>query len=109
MNDEQEKSLSAEDMAKMETSGFNMALHSKEVALHLAKTEIAKVQLTLLSANYTLKSKEVEQLNTELPVARKEQKRLADKHKKLAKELQEKYGLTGSNWGYDPMTGEIKN
>lgn len=68
----------------------------------------ARTQLILLSAQYTLKNKEIIELEKELRDKESAVHSEKMRTKLIVSEIAEELSLK-SNWGYDPITGEIKD
>lgn len=103
----EERMLSSDELLEMEIG------HAKQdgilTNIKLCKERVlrAEKELQLLSANYTLKKREHEDLKLELIEA---EKRL-EQHKEQCKDRNERikanHDLPDNQWGYDPMTGKI--
>jgi hypothetical protein len=71
------------------------------------KVDLVRKELTLLSANYTLKSKEVTEVENNFRNEQEKKKQKANKHLEYINKIKDDLDLP-NKWGYDPMTGEVK-
>lgn len=102
-----DKKLSSDELLAVETAQYESRLKAKEVELAIKNLDHCKTELTLLSANYTLKSKEKESLTLELNRLNTELEYVKNKQKKKNLEIAKKYELSESKWGYDPLSGRL--
>lgn len=105
--DKEEQSLTPEELRKLEHSFIHTQLKQKDFDKHSVMVQKANTELTLLSAQYTLKSREIADLKQQGKNLEKELQEFKELQKEIRKEIQEKYGLK-ENWGFDPETGVIK-
>lgn len=103
-----EISLTPAELLSLEESDHKRKLKDLAASGHQMKVALAKTQQTLISANYTLKNREVEDLNRDAITIKKELIESERAHQNLVATLREKYDLPKGKWGYDPLTGLIK-
>ena len=104
---EDSKVLSGDQIKVLEDCSQEMRLMEKDVVIAQLRNDLVQKELSLLSANYTLKSKQVTELKNELTKVKEKQKKQNEKRLKLIKQITDDLDLP-KKWGYDPMTGEIK-
>ena len=104
---DEEKKLDEADIRKLEHSFFRCQLEIVNIDKARLSVNKAGVELTLLSAQYTLKSKEIVELKAKLKNLEKESKELTELHSEIKDQIKNKHGLS-SDWGFDPETGVIK-
>ena len=105
--DKEEKSLTQEELRKLEHSFIHLQFKQKDFDKQSVMVQKANTELTLLSAQYTLKSREIADLKLQGKNLEKELQEFKELHREIRKEIQDKYGLN-ENWGFDPETGVIK-
>jgi hypothetical protein len=101
------KTLSVDELVKMEVAGALGQNRKLELKCYRIELEKAKKELTLLSANYTLKTKEINEIQHKLLELEARNQAKIDGHKLFVNELRERLELD-EKWGYNPETGEIK-
>ena len=92
----------------MNEFGSERQLIDKEIEVAKLKSELAETQLNLLSANYTLKRKELEELKKSLKEQLDKKRDKNEVYKEFTKKIKEDLKLP-ERWGFDPETGEIKH
>lgn len=102
-----EKTLTTDELVKMEIAGALGQNRKLELKCYRIELEKAKKELTLLSANYTLKTKEINEIQHKLLELESMNKAKLEGHKVFVDELRERLELD-EKWGYDPETGVIK-
>lgn len=107
MSEEKKKTLTKVELRNLSESHDKHTMKQKDIEIARLRIEKAEGQLNLLSAQYTLKSKEIEELKRSQTKEQKEFSELKSEHKKLTDKIGEKYNL-GKNWGFSPLTGEFK-
>ena len=106
--DEKAKKLTKKQLEKLNSFNTERKLFDKDCEISKLKRELSERELKLFSANYTLKSKEVEELRiveNESKISRKSEEA---KRKEYIEKIKKDHGLS-QKWGYDPLTGEIKD
>ena len=88
---------------------FDAKRKEKELEILLAKERCntADKELSLFSAQYTLKSKEKAELDKAVTDRTAELEELKNQSQKYFKSITQQLDLP-DKWGYDPITGEIK-
>jgi hypothetical protein len=88
---------------------FQAATTLKKSEIELAKERVlrSEKECRLLSAEYTLKLKESEELKRQHKDRLEELKELQNRSKKLGKEIEKELDLP-DKWTFDPDTGEIE-
>jgi len=102
------KFLAWVEMQQIESGHADSNYGALMVKYHQLELEKAKKELTLHSANYTLKQKEIEELNQKIKTAVDKHTARLISHKEYMDSLKEKYKISKKQWGYDPTTGEIE-
>ena len=105
--DKEELTLTSEELRKLEHSFIHVQLKQKDFDKQSVLVQKANTELTLLSAQYTLKSREIADLKTQGKNLEKELQEFKELQKEIRDEIQKKYDLK-PNWGFDPETGVIK-
>jgi hypothetical protein len=103
---EGQKSLTADELGLMGRSYFEGQIRVQAIQIIELQEQKAKTQLELLSAQYTLKNKELSELRSTLSEKRKEHQAKEAETEKISKEIKERLKLP-DNWGFHPDTGEI--
>lgn len=104
--DSEKQVLSAKELALLDKSYSEKQLKEKDIVIANIKVKLAKTELTLLSANFTLKSKENKELDLELENTRKSLRETNAKHGKILNSIKERLGLP-EKFGFNPETGEV--
>jgi predicted nucleic acid-binding Zn-ribbon protein len=103
------KFLSKDDLSQIKELHYEEALGSKDIILAELRIAKAKAELNLMSAQYTLKNKEITALVEDLDKTRKELLELRTNHEGFLSVVREKMEIKTEKWGFDPLTGEIKD
>lgn len=100
--------LSSDDLLLMEKASLNAENRSLEMKLHRSYVDRARKEQNLISANYTLKTKEIEELELKLRELERVHKTRLEEHRKYVSKLKVKLNINSDSWGYDHESGEIK-
>lgn len=106
--EEDKKFLSQEQLFKMQDMHKDQLIAKKDLDYACLELKKADTELTLLSANYTLKTKEIEERKLYKNEMKKELLERKNRGKGLVQKIRKDFELN-ENWGYDPLTGEIKD
>lgn len=105
---EKVKKLTKRQLEKINEFDIERKLVDKDVEISKLKRELAEREQKLISANYTLKTRELEELRvSENEFIAKRSDELK-KRKEYIEKIKSDHGLS-QKWGYDPLTGEIKD
>lgn len=108
MTEEKEKVLSCDQLRELDNAHNSQIIKAKDLEIADLKLKKAQVELKLISANFTLKSREVDDLVLEKNKKNSELKEQKNKGAEITKKIGMEFDLDGA-WGYDPLTGEISN
>tara|TARA_R110000787_G_scaffold5686_9_gene20565 strand:- start:6520 stop:6846 length:327 start_codon:yes stop_codon:yes gene_type:complete len=106
--DEKVRKLTKKQLEKLNSFNTERKLFDKDCEISKLRRELSERELKLFSANYTLKSKEVEELKVLENQMRASKKSEEEKRKEYIEKIKKDHGLS-QKWGYDPLTGEIKD
>ena len=98
-------SLTNEELFDVLNSGSSVQSSILEHNIYLERLNKSKVQLELLSAQYTLKKKEVDELENSVKLKKESTKNLELSHLELKEKIANKYNLQ-EKWGF-AFDGEI--
>lgn len=98
--------LSESELRSLENVHNEQRVSEKDVKISSLNVKIAELELKLFSANYTLKSKELEELKKDREQKNYKFQKNKEKGAKIVSEIGESKGLK-KQWGFDPITGEI--
>ncbi len=98
--------LDDKDLQELEKAHAVISDKEKDILIAKLKQDKAKVELNLLSANYTLKSKEKDELDNSVKKEQKNLTELREKHLSLLSKIRKKWDLP-DKFGFDPITGEV--
>jgi len=102
-----EKKLSVDELVRLEKS--HLERQNREMSIKLCEEELKRLdkEKRLLSAEYTLKLKEIQEKNNERNEIIEKNSQKNKEHKEFTDSIREKFKLNDV-WGFDPLTGEIK-
>lgn len=107
MNDKKKnKSANMEEIISVIESVQNYQLLVSDSDKLKLKKELINNQLNLFSAQFTLKKKELDDLQRDINNNNEQIKEQQKAHEELKEQIAKKYNLK-KNWGYKPSTGEI--
>lgn len=99
--------ISQELLRQIDSIESEVKIKSVEAELGRLRVDKADKELSLLSANYTLKSKEKIELTEKALELERTVTTKKNQYKELIKEIAKTYGLP-DKFGYDHITGEVK-
>jgi hypothetical protein len=99
--------ISQDHLREIDKVEHNAQLKTLELSIARLKVEKADKELSLLSANYTLKSKEKVELLERVTELDRELTESKNSYKNLMSEIATTYSLP-EKFGYDHITGEVK-
>lgn len=99
--------ISQEFLRQIDSKEAEIKLHQASIEMAKLRVDKADRELNLLSANYTLKSKEKNELEKRVTELNKELTEKQNKYKEVVKDIAKFYDLP-EKFGYDHITGEVK-
>jgi aspartate/methionine/tyrosine aminotransferase len=103
---DEKASINLEEMVSViESIGKFQLMVSEAENLKLCKEKI-NIQMNLFSAQFTLKKKELDEMQREINNKNEQIKEHQKAHEELREQIAKKYNLK-KDWGYKPSTGEI--
>ena len=100
--------LSAEQLFDIKDFHKDQTIAQKDLEISELQLKKTEIESKLLSANYTLKMKEIEERRLAKSEKKKELLERKNKGKKFIQKIRKDFDLN-ENWGFDPITGEIKD
>jgi hypothetical protein len=103
-----EKILSIQELKDLESSHCQQQISEVKLRSEKILLDKLKTDLELLQAKFKLKNVDVEKQVQKVEAVKKELERNKEKGKELTNKIKEEYDLN-ERWGFDPLTGEIKD
>lgn len=100
--------LNDSELRDLDKAHYEERIDSLELKNLELLSDKLKKELTLLSANYTLKNKEIEEINVKILDAKNKLEKKKEEHGEFINKIRDKYCLN-EKWGFDPITGEVIN
>jgi hypothetical protein len=107
--EEEVKRLSDSQLRNIDNAESKQRLAEKSVEISVLTLEKTKLELELLVSRFELKKVEVENKESLVKSAKEGLQGIKDHNKEMLCSLKDELSIVTDKWGYDPLTGEVKD
>ena len=100
--------LDDDELKKLDDAHNKIQIKNLNIQINKEQLKSKKSEYESLELKLILKKQECNQIDATIYSKLKEAKIIMNDYEKIKKEIQEKYELK-DKWGYDPITGEVKD